>query len=119
MRTMRAVSEWFQNLPIARKLIAIGVVTSALTAIAAGVTILAYDVSTARTRLVRDISLLADVVGSNSTAALAFGEAGSARETLASIAANPHITSATLVLADGRPFAAYVRAGAGGAAALP
>src|SRR3954451_5928150 len=99
---MRAVNDWFKNLPIARKLIALGVVTSAVTAVAAGVTILAYDVSTARARLVRDISLLADVVGSNSTAALAFGEAGSARETLASIRANPHITSAALVLPDGR-----------------
>src|SRR3954453_23918196 len=106
---MRAASHWFQNLPIARKLIAIGVVTSAVTAAGAGVTILSYDMSSARQRLVRDIALLADVVGSNSTAALAFGDAGSARETLGSVAANPHITSAALVLADGRPFAAYVR----------
>ncbi len=109
---MRAANRWFRNLPLARKLIALSVVASAVTAFAAGVAIVAYDVSTARARLVRDISLLADVVGSNSTAALAFGEAGSAREILASISANPHIVSAALVLPDGRPFAAYDRGGA-------
>ena len=41
---IRFVKRWFQDLPLARKLITIGVITSAATALAACIAILAYDV---------------------------------------------------------------------------
>ena len=41
--------------------------------------VLAWDLSSARTRLVRDTGMLADVIGSNSNAAVAFGDAESCR----------------------------------------
>jgi signal transduction histidine kinase/CheY-like chemotaxis protein/HPt (histidine-containing phosphotransfer) domain-containing protein len=87
------------------------VVTSAATALAACIAILAYDVSTARGRLVRDTSLLADVVGQNLTASLAFGDAASAAQTLQSVEVNEHIVSAVILLPDRSRFAAYARAG--------
>ena len=111
---MRVVKRWFQDLPLARKLITIGVVTSAATALAACIAILAYDISSARGRLVRDISLLADVVGENLTASLAFGDAVNAEQTLRSVAVNNHIVSAVIVLPDRSMFAAYDRAGNAG-----
>jgi signal transduction histidine kinase/CheY-like chemotaxis protein/HPt (histidine-containing phosphotransfer) domain-containing protein len=109
---MRGVSAWFRDLPIARKLIAMAVLSSAVTALAAGVVILGYDVSTSRARLARDIALLADVVGSNSTAAVAFGDVAAAADTLRSVGANEHIEAAAIVLPDGKVFATYVRPGA-------
>ena len=115
---MPRASRWFDDLPIARKLVALGLATSGATALAICATIIVYDVTTARARLVRDIRLLADVVGTNSTAALAFRDATNASDTLRSAAANEHILSASLLLPDGRTFATYRRSGAP-APALP
>jgi two-component system sensor histidine kinase/response regulator len=108
---MKAVRQWFQDLPLDRKLITIGVVTSAVTALAACAAILTYDVSSSRGRLVRDTDLLADVVGENLTASLAFGDAASAVQTLQSVAVNEHIVSAVILRPDHSTFAAYARAG--------
>ena len=108
---MAVVSRWFRDLPVARKLIAIGVVTTATTLLAACVAIMAYDLASSREQLAREVELLGDVVGSNSTAALAFGDAATATEILGSVAANKHIVSASIRLADGSVFARYVRRG--------
>jgi signal transduction histidine kinase/DNA-binding response OmpR family regulator len=108
---IRSVKHWFQDLPLARKLITIGMVTSTATALAACMAILVYDVSTSRGRLVRDISLLADVVGENLTASLAFGDADSAAQTLQSVDVNDHIVSAVILLPNRSRFAAYSRPG--------
>ena len=61
---------------------------------AACVVFAAYDYATSRERLVREITTLADVVGSNSTAALAFEDHHAASETLAAVAALPHVVGA-------------------------
>ncbi len=108
---MTDVKRWFRDLPVARKLLAIGVATTATTVLAACVTILAYDISSSRQRLTREVELLADVIGANSTAALAFGDTSTAAEILASVAANDHIMAATIRLPDGVVFARYVRQG--------
>ena len=76
------VRRWFQDLPLARKLITIGVATTASTLLVACVTILAYDISSSRVRLAREVELLADVVGANSTAAVAFRDQTTAGEIL-------------------------------------
>jgi signal transduction histidine kinase/CheY-like chemotaxis protein len=109
MYTMHTLSWWFGNLSLARKLTAIGVVTSTASLVVACTVLLAYDVSSSRQRLVRDTGLLADVIGTNSTAALAFGDAQGARETLGAVSVNPHIVSAAILLWDGMSFAVYQR----------
>src|SRR5687768_6254526 len=108
---MMVGKRWFQDLPLARKLIAIGVVTSVTTVLAACLAILAYDVSSSRERLAREVELLADVVGANSTAALEFGDVASATDILGSVAANGHIVSAAIRRPDGSIFARYSRDG--------
>ena len=105
------VKRWFQDLPLKRKLITIGVATTAITLLAACMTILAYDISSSRARLAREVELLADVVGANSTAAVAFGDPTTAGEILSSVAANGHILSAAIRLPDGAIFATYLRGG--------
>jgi signal transduction histidine kinase/DNA-binding response OmpR family regulator/HPt (histidine-containing phosphotransfer) domain-containing protein len=116
---IKLVKHWFQDLPLARKLITIGVVTSAATAVAACIAILAYDVSTSRGRLVRDISLLTQVVGENLTASLAFGDVVSAAQMLQSVAVNEHIESAVILLPDRSRFAGYDRPRTGGRFVAP
>ena len=116
---MQAVKSWLRNMPIARKLTSLGLLTSAAAAMSICAAIMVFDISSARGRLVRDIGLLNDVIGSNSTAAVAFGDASSAADTLQSAAANEHILSASLLLPDGRLFASYTRNGASSAAAPP
>jgi signal transduction histidine kinase/CheY-like chemotaxis protein len=108
---MANAKHWFLNLSLARKLTAIGVATSTASFLVACVLIVAYDVSSARERLGRDAGLLADVVGANSTAALAFGDASGASETLRAVAVNQHIVSAAIFWPDGTLFTQYHRDG--------
>ena len=55
----------------------------------------------------QQLSALAKVLGSNSTAAMTFDDASAAREILASLAMQPTVKSACLFDAKGRVFAAY------------
>jgi hypothetical protein len=96
---------------IAQKLTALGIVTTAASLAIASIVLIIYDRSSSRERLLRDTVSLADVVGSNSTAALAFADIRAADETLRLVAVNGHITSAALLTLDGKVFAHYDRRG--------
>jgi signal transduction histidine kinase/CheY-like chemotaxis protein/HPt (histidine-containing phosphotransfer) domain-containing protein len=100
------------GLSLTHKLTALGVVTTLVVLAGASAVLLAYDRQTSRERLIRDTGMLADVVGSSSTAALAFGDAKGAEETLRAVAANPHIVSASIRDADGSVLARYDQDGA-------
>jgi signal transduction histidine kinase/DNA-binding response OmpR family regulator len=102
----------FQHLSLARKLTALGVVASTVSLVIACAVLVAYDTVSSRQRLVRDTAMLADVVGANSTAALAFGDAKAAAETLRAVAVNEHIVIAAILSNDGTVFARYARPGA-------
>jgi signal transduction histidine kinase/CheY-like chemotaxis protein len=103
--------DWYTNLPLSRKLTAIGVVTTAVSLLVAGAAILTFDMTRARERLVRDTALLADVIGSNSTAALAFGDAQAATETVRAVSANEDIVNAKIWTRDGSLLAQFQRPG--------
>lgn len=76
-----------------------------------GVSLLAFDLSAFRRETVEHVSILAQVIGSNSIASLAFGDADSARETLDALGVDPQVIAAQLYTLDGVPFAAFVREG--------
>jgi len=63
------------------------------------------DLLTARTALERDLTTLADVIGSNSAAALMFGDRDSAAQILEALRARPSLVAARIYSADGKPFA--------------
>jgi two-component system sensor histidine kinase/response regulator len=109
----------FRNLSIARKLIAIGLASTTIAVTAACIAILVYDISRTRTRIARDTGLLADVIGANATAAVVFGDADAAAETLAALKTHRHIVTASLLRPDGTPFAQYRRDGLRLPVALP
>src|SRR5262249_55395155 len=68
--------------------------------------------------MARDLAILGDVIGDNSTAALTFGDSDAAKGVLASLRAQKHVVSACVYGPDGRPFATY-RRDPGDAAACP
>ena len=102
------VGEWVRNLSLARKVTAVimGVTSAAL--VIACLALVEYDRSTARTSLIRDIGMLADVVGVTSTAAVSFGDANGATETLRAVSVNKNVRLAAIVR-KGAVFARFDR----------
>ena len=109
---MKGLALWFRRQPVRRKLTATILSTSAATLITGCVIFAAYDYIDARSRLVRDVTLLADMLGTNSVAPLTFNDATAAVETLRATAVNEHIESARLYMPNGLLLASYVRPGA-------
>ena len=86
--------------------------TAAAVMVALGVACTAFvvhDVRTIRTAKVRQLSTLAKVLGSNTTAALDFHDHDTAAELLSSLRGEPSVEIACLYDAAGRPFATYSR----------
>ena len=96
---------------IRRKLTVTIAITSAMALALAAAALVTYDISTYRQTLTRDIEALADVVGNNSTASLAFGDRAAAEETLESLAVRPDVEAAAVYTSTGQRLAAYRRTG--------
>jgi len=100
---------WLRRQSVARKLTSMVLTTSGLTLVIACTVFAVYDYATSRSRLVRDVTMLADIVGNNSMAALTFSDATAARETLRAMSTNEHIFDARLFTAKGVLLATYAR----------
>jgi len=68
-----------------------------------------YDYLSYRNLLKTNLSILAEIVGENSTAALSFNDRKSANEILAGLRGQPHVVAAGIYSADGKLFAQYHR----------
>jgi PAS domain S-box-containing protein len=99
----------YVNLSIRQKLQTIVMVTSAAALLVASIAFTLYDRSTFLRAKTQDLSAAAKMVGSNSTAALSFGDAKSASEVLSALRAKPDVISALIYNKDGRIFASYSR----------
>ncbi|MEW6490053.1 MAG: PAS domain S-box protein, partial [Thermodesulfobacteriota bacterium] len=95
------------GLSIRAKLTAVIVLTSAAALVLAAGAFVAHEVFTYRSSLVAELTSLARVVGSNTTAALSFDDRRAAAETLAGLSGEPHILRAALYDEEGRRFAVY------------
>jgi signal transduction histidine kinase/CheY-like chemotaxis protein len=109
MNMVTRLERWFRRQSVALKLTTMVLTTSGLTLMVACTVFAVYDYATSRSRLVRDVTMLADIVGSNSTAALTFNDAGAAEDTLHAMALNAHIIDARLFTRDGTRLAVYTR----------
>src|SRR6202142_1824540 len=96
-------------LSIRQKLQTIVMVTSAVALLVASIVFTLYDRSTFLRAKTQDLSATATMIGSNSTAALSFGDAKSAREILAALRAKPNVINACIYDKDGRVLATYGR----------
>ena len=97
----------FRDLPLKRKLTIISMVTSGVALLLACAVIAMSELRKARAAMLTETLTLARIIGDNSAAALTFGDPDSARQTLQSLVADPHITGAIIYDLEGRPFAQY------------
>jgi signal transduction histidine kinase len=94
---------------IARKLTRMNMLVSATALCLACAAFVTYDVATFRQVIVRNLSVQAQVAGTNSVSALMFDDAQAAERTLAAFESAPNVVSACIYTADGKPFASYHR----------
>ncbi|MGA2348981.1 MAG: EAL domain-containing protein [Terracidiphilus sp.] len=66
-----------------------------------------YERQSYRASAVRELTALADAIGANSAASLAFNDQGTAKEILGALATEPHVFAACLYDNQGRIFADY------------
>ena len=70
---------------------------------------LSYDFVVFRKSMENDLSVLARIIGGNSTAALSFDDAKSGQEILDALRAKPHIVTGAIYKKNGSVFATYTR----------
>src|SRR5713226_1566646 len=103
----------FKSPSIQRKLAIVVLCTSLL---GLGITCAAFELyerTSFRRALTDELTALADTVGANSAASLAFDDRKSARDVLAGLSAEHHIVAACLYGSHGTIFAEYRRPGSG------
>jgi two-component system sensor histidine kinase/response regulator len=115
----RSLSTWYPRLSLAKKLTGIGVITSTVSLLVAAAILMAFDLSNARHRLVRDIGMLSDVVGTNVTAAITFADTKGATEIVRAVAVNDDIISAAIWDREGKRLARFDRDPRSQATAFP
>jgi hypothetical protein len=98
----------FHNLPIQRKLvIAFALTTAVALMLASGFFAISTWLSE-KEKATIELQAIANLIGANSTAALAFGDSNAANEILAALATIDDITLAVLLDEEGHEFARYL-----------
>jgi two-component system, sensor histidine kinase len=103
------------NGSLVRRLAAINLLTTGAALVLAGAVLFGYDVETSRARLAHDVGMLAEMVGSSSTAAVVFGDSKSALDALHLAKADRRVVAAATLLQDGTVLASYARDASGAA----
>src|SRR5438477_2194468 len=96
-----------RNTPIKRKLSLLILLTTSFALIFMGTALISYEVVTFRRTLAANMNVLAQIVGSNTTAALAFEDRRSAKEILGALSAEHQITAAAIYDDAGKIFAKF------------
>ena len=97
------------GLSIRQKLTRIVLASCGSAILVASIVFMQFDNRSTRSALTAEITTLARMTGSNVTAALEFGDAKSAAETLGSLVVQPHVMEACVYTPDGKIFAKYAR----------
>jgi two-component system, sensor histidine kinase and response regulator len=104
-----AILTLYRNLAIKHKLRLIILFAVVAALIPASVAVVTYDQIAAQREMRGDLDVLAEIVGSNSTAAITFGDRNAAADLLSGLKASKHIVAAVIYSDDGKPFASYRR----------
>jgi methyl-accepting chemotaxis protein len=107
MQTLENLRRKARDVPIRRKLTWIMMAVSGTALAAATMAFVAYNNLQSRNALRQNLITLAEVIGQNSTAALAFEDADAAGEILEGLRAQSGIILATLFTADRRPLVQF------------
>ncbi len=100
----------FRDISIRRKLTTVVLLTSSVALLVASIVFVLADRAATKVGMVRDLEILADVIGSNSTVALAFDSDDDASEVLGALRADPYVLAACIYTVGDRQFATYFRA---------
>src|SRR5262249_51425808 len=102
-----AMKSWFADASISSKLTALMTLSTAIALVLAGVAVGAYETVTFRPTLPPKVTTVAEIVGRNSTAALAFSDHAVARDILKALESEPSIEDGIIFDAQGHEFASY------------
>lgn len=102
---------WLRDLPIRRKLTLVILLTCSLVLLIACGILAIYQIMEFRQTMVRDNTVLANVLAKNTQAALAFQDENAAQQTLLALQAEPTVIAARLYDDKGDQFADYAREG--------
>jgi signal transduction histidine kinase/CheY-like chemotaxis protein len=108
-----------RDFSITKRLTIMNILVSGAALFMACAAFVAYDVVTFRQAMVHNLSIQAQITGSNSVSALLFTDPQTAQNTLSALQVAPNIVSAGIYQPDGRPFAAYWRHDRGQISTLP
>lgn len=99
----------FRDISIKRKLTTIIMFSSSIALLLSCAALATYDWISSERALVRRIGTMAEIIGFNSTAALAFDNAQDASETLSALRVEPHVIAACIYDDEKNVFAIYQR----------
>ena len=97
------------NISFKRKLITLILMVSGFSLLLAFTAFLTYDRIHYKRQLVRDLEIIANMIGSNCTASLLFNISSDAEEIVSALKAHPNIRSANIYTVDGSQLASYLR----------
>jgi len=97
----------FADIPIAKKLVSIMVAATVAALLLASIMQATTEGMAYRENIVQHLSTIADVIGTNSTAAITFGDHQLADQVLKSLKAEPSITTGLIFDVNGNPMAMY------------
>jgi len=98
-----------RNWPIRRKLIANSLITSSLALLLAGVLLILVELRQTRLDVASELTSIAEMLGTNSTAPLIFNDQQAAERTATALRAMHRIAVAGVVKPNGQWFATYIR----------
>jgi diguanylate cyclase (GGDEF)-like protein len=98
---------WFEDAPIRWKLTALLACTTALALSLAVVALGTYEAATFRRALDQKLTVVAEIVGRNTTAALAFSDRAAAKDVLVALDAEPSIEAGAVYDKDNKSFATF------------
>ena len=99
--------KFLRDTPIKRKLMLVILLASGFALFLMGSALITYELITFRQSLAVNIGVLAEIIGSNSTASLAFRDSKSAKEILGALSAEGQITEAAIYDDNGKMFARF------------
>ncbi len=108
-----------RELSLRRRLLLLTMVANGIGALAGCLGFLAYDMRVARGHREEELQSAADLIGTNSTAALAFDDPIDAAKLLEALGTRRHIRLGVLYRSDGNFFASYIRSDLVGKIVLP
>src|SRR3954471_20151284 len=96
-----------RNVPIKQKLTLVILLTSSFALLLMGSALITYELVTFRRSLETNMGVLAQIIGSQSPAALAFDQPEGAKEILNALAAERQVNAAAIYDANGDLFVSY------------